>query len=201
LARPERGAAVTVVPGTALRKDDIVLVEAGDFIPADGEVIEGISSVDESAITGESAPVIRESGGDRSAVTGGTRVISDRIVIRVTSNPGDTFLDKIILLIEGAKKAGTLDGLRVADDVFIGPNTVLTNDRYPPMGAGSLAGPVIGDRASIGANATLLPGVRIGPDAGVAAGAVVTRDVPSGMLAIGAPARFRSLPRDMRRRG
>jgi K+-transporting ATPase ATPase B chain len=78
------------VPGTQLRKGDVVVCEAGDLIPGDGEVIEGIASVDESAITGESAPVIRESGGDRSAVTGGTKVLSDRIVIRITSNPGDT---------------------------------------------------------------------------------------------------------------
>jgi K+-transporting ATPase ATPase B chain len=90
-----------------LRKGDIVICEAGDIIPADGDVIEGIASVDESAITGESAPVIRESGGDRSAVTGGTRVISDRILIRVTSEPGNTFLDRIIALVEGAKRQKT----------------------------------------------------------------------------------------------
>lgn len=90
-----------------LRKGDIVLCEAGDIIPADGDVIEGIASVDESAITGESAPVIRESGGDRSAVTGGTKVISDRIIIRVTSEPGNTFLDRIISLVEGAKRQKT----------------------------------------------------------------------------------------------
>ena len=76
------------VPASSLRKDDIVMVHAGEFIPADGEIIEGVASVDESAITGESAPVIRESGGDRSAVTGGTRVISDWIKVRVTSDPG-----------------------------------------------------------------------------------------------------------------
>src|SRR6478736_1338534 len=91
------------VPAPDLQKGDLVVCEAGDVIPADGEVIEGIASVDEAAITGESAPVIRESGGDRSAVTGGTRVISDRIVIRVTSEQGNTFLDRMIAMVEGAK--------------------------------------------------------------------------------------------------
>jgi K+-transporting ATPase ATPase B chain len=90
-----------------LRKGDIVLCEAGDIIPADGDVIEGIASVDESAITGESAPVIRESGGDRSAVTGGTKVISDRIIIKVTSEQGNTFLDRMIALVEGSKRQKT----------------------------------------------------------------------------------------------
>ena len=90
-----------------LRKGDIVLVEAGDFIPMDGEVVEGVASVDESAITGESAPVIRESGGDRSAVTGGTRVLSDWLVVRITSNPGETFLDRMIGMVEGAKRQKT----------------------------------------------------------------------------------------------
>jgi potassium-transporting ATPase ATP-binding subunit len=96
-----------LVPATDLRKGDIVVCDAGDIIPADGDVIEGIASVDESAITGESAPVIRESGGDRSAVTGGTKVISDRIVLKVTSEPGNTFLDRIIALVEGAKRQKT----------------------------------------------------------------------------------------------
>lgn len=95
------------VLATALRMGDLVVCEAGDIIPIDGEVIEGIASVDESAITGESAPVIRESGGDRSAVTGGTRVISDRIVVRITADPGNTFLDHIIALIEGARRQKT----------------------------------------------------------------------------------------------
>jgi K+-transporting ATPase ATPase B chain len=95
------------VPATSLRKGDRVVVEAGQVIPADGTVIEGIASVDESAITGESAPVIRESGGDRSAVTGGTRVLSDRIVVEVTSNPGETFLDRMIALVEGASRQKT----------------------------------------------------------------------------------------------
>jgi K+-transporting ATPase ATPase B chain len=97
---------VTVL-ATELRKGDVVVCMAGDVIPADGDVIEGIASVDESAITGESAPVIRESGGDRSAVTGGTKVISDRITIRITSEPGFTFLDRIIALVEGAKRQKT----------------------------------------------------------------------------------------------
>lgn len=92
---------------TELTRGDLVVCEAGDVIPADGDVVEGISSVDESAITGESAPVIRESGGDRCAVTGGTKVLSDRIVIKVTSEPGDTFLDRMIALVEGAKRKKT----------------------------------------------------------------------------------------------
>ncbi|MBI5493928.1 MAG: potassium-transporting ATPase subunit KdpB [Deltaproteobacteria bacterium] len=95
------------VPSSVLRKGDMVVVEAGQVIPGDGEITEGIASVDESAITGESAPVIRESGGDRSAVTGGTRVLSDRIVVRITSNPGESFLDRMITLVEGARRQKT----------------------------------------------------------------------------------------------
>ncbi len=95
------------VPAPKLRKGDVVLVRAGEFLPGDGEVIEGVASVDESAITGESAPVIRESGGDRSAVTGGTKVISDWIKVRITSNPGETFLDRMIALVEGAERQKT----------------------------------------------------------------------------------------------
>ena len=95
------------VAGTELRKGDLIVCEAGEVIPGDGEVVEGIASVDESAITGESAPVIRESGGDRSAVTGGTKVLSDRIVIRITSNPGETFIDRMIALVEGAQRQKT----------------------------------------------------------------------------------------------
>ncbi len=98
---------VEVVPSSKLRSGDEVLVTAGELIPGDGEVIEGIASVDESAITGESAPVIRESGGDRSAVTGGTRVLSDEIRVRITSNPGETFLDRMIRLVEGASRQKT----------------------------------------------------------------------------------------------
>jgi K+-transporting ATPase ATPase B chain len=95
------------VPATALRKGDQVVVEAGQVIPGDGDIVEGIASVDESAITGESAPVIRESGGDRSAVTGGTRVLSDRIVVRISTNPGESFLDRMIALVEGAARQKT----------------------------------------------------------------------------------------------
>src|SRR5881296_4116207 len=98
---------IEVVVSSKLRSGDIVVVAAGDFIPGDGEVIEGVASVDESAITGESAPVIRESGGDRSAVTGGTRVLSDEIKVRITSNPGETFLDRMIKLVEGASRQKT----------------------------------------------------------------------------------------------
>jgi K+-transporting ATPase ATPase B chain len=104
---PRHGSAFEVVASSFLRKGDVFLVDAGESIPADGEVIEGIASVDESAITGESAPVIRESGGDRSAVTGGTRVLSDWLVIRVTAEPGGGFLDRMIKLIEGAKRQKT----------------------------------------------------------------------------------------------
>ena len=95
------------VPGTALTLGDHVVVEAGQVIPGDGDVVEGVASVDESAITGESAPVIRESGGDRSAVTGGTTVLSDRIVVKITSKPGETFIDRMIALVEGAKRQKT----------------------------------------------------------------------------------------------
>jgi K+-transporting ATPase ATPase B chain len=98
---------LVAVPASELRKGDEVLVKAGEFIPADGEIIDGVASVDESAITGESAPVIRESGGDRSAVTGGTRVLSDWIKVRVTSDPGHSFLDRMIALVEGAERQKT----------------------------------------------------------------------------------------------
>jgi K+-transporting ATPase ATPase B chain len=95
------------VPASALRKGDVVVIEAGQLIPGDGDITEGIASVDESAITGESAPVIRESGGDRSSVTGGTRVLSDRIVVRITADPGESFLDRMIALVEGAERQKT----------------------------------------------------------------------------------------------
>jgi K+-transporting ATPase ATPase B chain len=107
LSAKSRDAKFEMIPGTKLRVGDIVLVDAGDFIPSDGEVVEGIASVNESAITGESAPVIRESGGDRSAVTGGTQVISDWLIIRVTANPGETFIDHMIQLIEGTRRQRT----------------------------------------------------------------------------------------------
>ena len=107
IARKISGKQTVMINATELKKGDIVICEAGDVIPSDGEVVEGIASVDESAITGESAPVIRESGGDRSAVTGGTKVISDRILISITSEPGDTFIDRMIALVEGAKRQKT----------------------------------------------------------------------------------------------
>ncbi|WP_079417934.1 potassium-transporting ATPase subunit KdpB [Thiomonas intermedia] len=107
LSEPRQDAAWTQVPGESLRRGDVVLVEAGDLLPCDGEVIEGVAAVDESAITGESAPVIRESGGDFSAVTGGTKVLSDWIVVRCTADPGESFLDRMIGLVEGAKRRKT----------------------------------------------------------------------------------------------
>ncbi|MGR2680324.1 potassium-transporting ATPase subunit KdpB [Chromobacterium haemolyticum] len=107
LSGPSLDAGKTVIDGSSLRKGDYVLVETGDVIPVDGEVIEGVASVDESAITGESAPVIREAGGDFSSVTGGTRVLSDWIVVRISVNPGETFLDRMIAMVEGAKRQKT----------------------------------------------------------------------------------------------
>lgn len=107
ISKPSRDAKITKVVSADLRVGDFVLVEAGDFIPCDGEIIEGIVSVNESAVTGESAPVIRESGGDRSAVTGGTLVISDWLIMRITADPGNTFLDRMISLVEGAKRQKT----------------------------------------------------------------------------------------------
>ncbi|MGF6242240.1 K+-transporting ATPase ATPase B chain [Paraburkholderia sp. GAS38] len=107
LNEPHPKAPIRITTASDLRKGDVVLVETGDVIPADGEVIEGVASVDESAITGESAPVIRESGGDFSSVTGGTRVLSDWIVVRVTANPGEAFLDRMIAMVEGAKRQKT----------------------------------------------------------------------------------------------
>jgi K+-transporting ATPase ATPase B chain len=107
LARPADKTDFKSVPASTLRKGDVVLASAGELIPGDGEVIEGVASVDESAITGESAPVIRESGGDRSAVTGGTKVLSDWLVIRISANPGESFLDRMIGMIEAAKRQKT----------------------------------------------------------------------------------------------
>ena len=127
LGKPESGdqylsAPSSIVPASALMRGDVVLVEAGDFIPCDGEVIQGIASVNESAITGESAPVIRESG-DRSAVTGGTRVLSDWLVIRVTANPGETFLDRMIAMVEGAKRQKTPN--EIALNILLAALTVI----------------------------------------------------------------------------
>jgi len=102
------------VAAPQLRKDDLVIVSAGEFIPGDGEIVQGVASVDESAITGESAPVIREAGGDRSAVTGGTRVLSDQIKVRITSNPGETFIDRMIALVEGAERQKTPNEIALA---------------------------------------------------------------------------------------
>ncbi|HEX7135240.1 MAG TPA: potassium-transporting ATPase subunit B, partial [Iamia sp.] len=99
--------AIDEVPSTRLAVGDLCVVTAGEVIPGDGDIVEGVATVDESAITGESAPVIRESGGDRSAVTGGTRVLSDEIVVRITAKPGETFLDRMISLVEGASRQKT----------------------------------------------------------------------------------------------
>ena len=107
IAKKVSGSILLKIPATELRKGDLVKVEAGDIIPGDGEVVEGIASVDESAITGESAPVIRESGGDRSSVTGGTRVLSDWIIVKITADPGETFLDRMIHLVEAAQRQKT----------------------------------------------------------------------------------------------
>src|SRR5580765_1321691 len=107
LARPERGAAQTATPSSALRKGDVVLVEQGDLVPGDGEVIVGVASIDESAITGESAPVIRAAGSDFDTVTGGTRVLSDWIIVRINVNPGEAFLDRMIGMVEAAKRQKT----------------------------------------------------------------------------------------------
>jgi potassium-transporting ATPase ATP-binding subunit len=107
LEKPQKSSAFAEVSAATLRAGDLYLVEAGDFIPADGEVVDGVASVDESAITGESAPVIRESGGDFSSVTGGTRILSDWLVVRVTANPGDSFLDRMIAMVEGARRKKT----------------------------------------------------------------------------------------------
>ncbi len=123
LDEPRYGAKHQPTPASRLRKDDVVLVEAGDLVPGDGEVIEGVASVDESAITGESAPVIRESGGDRSSVTGGTRVLSDWLVVRITANPGETFLDRMIALVEGAKRQKTPN--EIALDILLAAMTII----------------------------------------------------------------------------
>src|SRR3984885_9093408 len=108
------GAAYESVPSSSLRRGDLVLVEAGDTIPGDGEVVNGTASVDESAITGESAPVIREAGGDRSAVTGGTRLLSDTLHIRITANPGEAFIDRMIAMVEGARRQRTPNEIALA---------------------------------------------------------------------------------------
>jgi K+-transporting ATPase ATPase B chain len=123
LAEGKRDAAQTIVSSSELRKGDFLLVEAGDDIPVDGEIVEGVASVNEAAITGESAPVIRESGGDRSAVTGGTQVLSDWIVVRVTADPGHTFLDRMIAMVEGAKRKKTPN--EIALDILLAALTII----------------------------------------------------------------------------
>jgi potassium-transporting ATPase ATP-binding subunit len=121
--RPERTTRPEAVSASALRRNDLVLVEAGDFIPADGTVVLGIASVNEAAITGESAPVIREAGGDRSSVTGGTQVLSDWIIVEVTANPGEAFLDRMIALVEGAKRQKTPN--EIALDILLAALTIV----------------------------------------------------------------------------
>ncbi len=123
LVQPDDRNRFEAVPAGMLRAGDVVVVAAGDYIPGDGEVIEGVASVDESAITGESAPVIRESGGDRSAVTGGTRVLSDWLVVRITANPGESFLDRMIGLIEAAKRQKTPN--EIALDILLAALTIV----------------------------------------------------------------------------
>jgi K+-transporting ATPase ATPase B chain len=123
LASGARDSVQTVVTSSTLRKGDFVLVEAGDDIPVDGEIVEGVASVNEAAITGESAPVIRESGGDRRAVTGGTQVLSDWIVVRVTADPGFTFLDRMIAMVEGAKRKKTPN--EIALDILLAALTIV----------------------------------------------------------------------------
>lgn len=123
LDEPRPGATWKPIGASLLRKGDVVIVEAGDMVPVDGEVVEGVASVNESAITGESAPVIRESGGDRSSVTGGTVVLSDWLIVRVTANPGETFLDRMISLIEGAKRQKTPN--EIALDILLAAMTII----------------------------------------------------------------------------
>ncbi|OHV43977.1 K+-transporting ATPase subunit B [Parafrankia soli] len=121
--QPVESAAVESVPAPRLAQHDLVVVEAGELIPGDGDIVEGIASVDESAITGESAPVIRESGGDRSSVTGGTRVLSDRIVVRITQKPGESFIDRMIALVEGANRRRTPN--EIALNILLAALTVI----------------------------------------------------------------------------
>jgi K+-transporting ATPase ATPase B chain len=123
LARPKRDAHFEIIAATSLRKGQFVLIEAGEFIPVDGTVVEGVASVNEAAITGESAPVIRESGGDRSAVTGGTQVLSDWLIVEVTANPGEAFLDRMIALVEGAKRQKTPN--EIALDILLAAMTII----------------------------------------------------------------------------
>ncbi|EFC81337.1 potassium-transporting ATPase subunit KdpB [Parafrankia sp. EUN1f] len=121
--KPAEAAAEELVPAPRLAQNDVVVIEAGEFIPGDGDIVEGIASVDESAITGESAPVIRESGGDRSSVTGGTKVLSDRIVVRITQKPGESFIDRMIALVEGANRRKTPN--EIALNILLAALTVI----------------------------------------------------------------------------
>jgi len=123
LANPSNRGEFTMVSASLLRKGDVVLVEAGDTVPMDGEVMEGVASVNEAAITGESAPVIRESGGDRSAVTGGTSVLSDWLVVKISSNPGETFLDRMIRMVEGAQRQKTPN--EIALNILLASMTII----------------------------------------------------------------------------
>jgi K+-transporting ATPase ATPase B chain len=123
ISEARRDARPSPLPASQLRKGDLVLVEAGDYVPGDGEIAEGVASVDESAITGESAPVIRESGGDRSGVTGGTRVLSDWLIVRITADPGETFLDRMIAMVEGAKRQKTPN--EIALDILLAALTII----------------------------------------------------------------------------
>ena len=123
MKHPSYGSEFTVEQGAVLRSGEVVLVEAGDYVPMDGEVIEGAASVDESAITGESAPVIRESGGDRSGVTGGTRVLSDWLVVRVTAEAGESFLERMIAMVEGAQRRKTPN--EIALNVLLAALTII----------------------------------------------------------------------------
>jgi K+-transporting ATPase ATPase B chain len=123
ISEPVRDASTSPVAASQLRKGDYVIVEAGEFIPGDGEIVEGVASVDESAITGESAPVIRESGGDRSAVTGGTRVLSDWLIVQITASAGESFLDRMISMVEGAKRQKTPN--EIALDILLAALTII----------------------------------------------------------------------------
>ncbi len=132
-----------LVPGTRLLPGDRVVVEPNEIIPGDGEVVEGVASVDESAITGESAPVIRESGGDRSAVTGGTKVLSDRIVVQITSKPGETFIDRMIALVEGAQATEDAERDRPQHPAREPDDHLLAGDGHAAAARDLLGGPAV----------------------------------------------------------
>ncbi|KAF5034251.1 Potassium-transporting ATPase ATP-binding subunit [anaerobic digester metagenome] len=160
LASPRRDAAVAEVPASSLRRGDVFLVEAGDTIPSDGEIAEGIASVDESAITGESAPVIREAGGDRSAVTGGTRLLSDWLVVTVAADAGETFLDRMISLVEGAKRRKTPN--EIALNILLASLTLIflvVCVTLRPMSAYAVAAAGQGQAVTITALAALFVGL------------------------------------------